>query len=107
MVTDGIPPVVTTVLAGDGPAIHLMTHDAGALPALTLCRQPVNGRVRARSYHRLGCVLCATEALAQGVTAVPDSNHAILNLPRFLAARRTPSLGVPAQRVPVEADPLA
>ena len=107
MVTDGAPPVVTTVLAGDGQAIHLMTSDGGSLPALTLCRQPVNGRVRARSYHRLGCVLCAAEALAQGVTAVPDANHAILNLPRFLAARRPPSLVVPAQRVPIEADPLS
>jgi hypothetical protein len=102
MVLNGAPPVVTPVVTADGLTIHLMTGGPGAALTLTLCRQPVLGRARARAYHRLGCVLCATEALAQGVTTVPDLNHAILNLPRFVAARRLLSRTVPEQRTPPE-----
>ena len=97
----GVPPVVTPVNTADGLAIHLMTGAPGAAPSLTLCREPALGRVRARAYHRLGCVVCATEALSRGVTVVPDENHAILNLPRFVAARRTLCRTVPDQRASV------
>ena len=101
MVSEGAPPAVTTVLSADGRAIHLMTDGSATARSLTLCRQPVLGKARARAYHRLGCVACATEALSQGVTAVPDLNHAILNLPRFVAARKRLSLRVPEQRTAV------
>ncbi len=86
MDSDAALDLLTTVLVGEGQEIHL----APALPStphLTLCRRPVAGRVSAQRYHRLGCLECATRALARGVTSPEDLHHTAVNLPRFLAAR--------------------
>jgi hypothetical protein len=97
MTPDAAPLLLVTVLAGDGGVIHLLAVDPVAQTPLTLCGLPSSGEVRARQFHRLGCMSCAVEALGQGVTAVKDSHHATLNLPRFVA-RRAATEAVPEQR---------
>jgi hypothetical protein len=81
-------PLMTTVLSGSGPEVHLAlarTPSAAATPE-TLCVRPVGAGTTVRSYHRLGCPACARVALELGITSVQDLDHATVNLPRFLAA---------------------
>ena len=98
MVSDGVPQLLTTVLSGDGIAVHLAPAQQPLreplteplVEHLTLCRQPVVCRVSAQTFHRLGCPECAAEAVTSGVTSIADRQQATVNLPRFLAARRDP-----------------
>lgn len=98
MTSDAGPLSLSTVLAGDTAVIHLIAGEPGRPGDLTLCGLSSSGGVRARQFHRSGCLSCAVAALAQGVTAVKDSHHATLNLPRFVAARRATGEAVPEQR---------
>jgi hypothetical protein len=86
MAPDAVPPRLTTVLAGQGPTIHLASG-LPAAPHLTLCRLPVAGRTSAQRFHRLGCIECASRALDVGITSIEDLHHTAVNLPRFMAGR--------------------
>jgi hypothetical protein len=88
MAADAVPHLLTTVLARMGQQIHL-GPTAPAANRLTLCGQPVAGRVSAQRFHRLGCIECATYALDRGITSIEDLNHTSVNLPRFIAARES------------------
>ena len=94
------PPQLTTVLAGDDVAVHLAPVQPVASPPQTLCARTVDRRTSAESFHRLGCVGCAGEALGHGVRFIADQSHATVNLPRFLAAQARRSGTVPEQPGP-------
>lgn len=89
MVADAVPQRLTTVVCSDEDQIHLAVE---TMPTelMTLCGQPIDCRVSARTFHRLGCPQCAQAAVDSGVTSFADHQGATVNLPRFLAARRRP-----------------
>jgi hypothetical protein len=84
MASDAVP--LTTVLTAGGPGIHL-APGAPDSPQLTLCSRPVESRVSAQRFHRLGCPECVQHALDRGVTSIEDLQHANINLPRFMSAQ--------------------
>ncbi len=89
MISDGAQEQLTSVRA-DGPTIHLTGgRTPGSATAITLCGRAASGPVSAEHFHRQGCLECAQAAVDRGVTSVGDLHHATVNLPRFLAARRT------------------
>ena len=82
MAADAVPHLLTTVLARVGQQIHL-GPTAPTANRLTLCGQPVAGRVSAQRFHRLGCIECAAHALHGGITSI-KIHHTSVNLPRFV-----------------------